>query len=257
MKIYDIWCSGGKDSVAAALVALEKINDSRKRLVFIEEFSIPDEVEFPRAIDYVREFSKWLGLELVVIRPEVDYWEKVKEWGYPGIIRHRWCYRVLKKEPVKKFLESELRQGFRPTWILGIRKGESRRRDRIYRFGERYYYRYGKYYVEIWLPILKYSERDVDEVIRRYNPPKNPLWKTGFSLECICLAGTSIGQLDRIIRTYPGLAEYLARMDEEVQRHRRREEPIRPHALQNKKMPLHEYIRRKLREKTLDDYIDQ
>jgi len=33
------------------------------------------------------------------------------------------------------------------------------------------------------------------------------------------------------------------------------EEPIRPHALQNLKIPLHEYIKRRLSEKTLEDYI--
>jgi len=256
MKVYDIWCSGGKDSVAAALVALESIKDrDRCRLAFIEELRLPDDVDVPRPIDYVSEFADWLGLELIVVRPKIDYWEKVKEWGYPGIIKHRWCFRVLKKEPVTRFLEDEYKRGLRPTWVLGIRKSESRRREKIYKYGERYHYRYGRHYVEIWLPILNYSKHDVEEVIRKYNPPRNPLWKVGFSLECICLAGTSIGQLNRLIREFPSLAKYLAEMDEEVQRNRRRKEPFRPHPLQNIRMPLHEYIRMKLREKTLEDYI--
>lgn len=256
MKIYDIWCSGGRDSVAASIAALNSLEDKNARMVFIDEFRLPRDLGVPRAIDYVREFSEWLGVDLVVIEPEVDYWEMVKRYGYPGLLKNRWCLRVLKLNPIKKFLEAEVSMGYRPTWVLGIRRSESRRRERIYKYGGRYHYRYGKNYVEIWLPILYLSKSEVDDIIKRYKPPKNPLWEMGFSMECICMAGMTRRRLDIMISRFPKLAKYLADMDREVQSSRIREEPIRPWPLSNVSMPLHKYIEERLRQKTIDIYID-
>ena len=142
--------------------------------------------------------------------------------------------------------EQEAEEGLDPVWVVGIRRGESRRRSKLFRT-EYTRWKVGRHYTRYWFPILNCSERDVRDIIKQHNPPTNPLWRYGFSFECLCLAGMSRRKLDELIVRFPKLALYLAEKDEEVQRYMRRGASY-PTPLLDVKVPLHVYVRRRLRE---------
>jgi 3'-phosphoadenosine 5'-phosphosulfate sulfotransferase (PAPS reductase)/FAD synthetase len=259
-RIYDLFVSGGKDSVVSATVAYEEAKEQGipARIVFINElpaFKVPPDVLPFNPLEYVREFAKWLGADLIVLEPEFDFWEGVKKWGYPMIFHNRWCYDKIKASVLTKFIEQEIREGYsQRTWVLGIRASESTRRAKIWGLGrKRYIYQFRGYWVEYYLPILDWTEEQVENFIRERGIPKNPLWSFGFSFECLCLAGTTLKKLDEIIAKAPRLAQWLAEKDREIQRHRR-SCPGYPAPLLNKKIQLHEYIEHKLKQQKLTEY---
>jgi 3'-phosphoadenosine 5'-phosphosulfate sulfotransferase (PAPS reductase)/FAD synthetase len=263
-EVFDLFVSGGKDSVVAATVAFEEAR--RKgvpaRVVFINElpaFKVPEDVLPFNPLDYVKRFSEWLGVELVVLEPKVDFWEGVKQRGYPHIIGRRWCFELMKREVLKEFVVREIREGYaKRTWVLGIRVNESSYRKKYWAHAikqNRWLTLIGGYRVEYYLPIADWSESQVNRFIEERGIPVNPAWRYGFSFECLCLAGTPLSTLDRIIAELPELARWLAERDKEVQATRRSGEPGYILALLDKRITLHEYIERKLKQPKLTQYM--
>ena len=110
-------------------------------------------------------------------------------------------------------------------------------------------------FVEYYLPILDWNEDQVNRFIEEKSIPHNPAWDFGWSFECLCLAGTTIKKLDEIIAKAPELAKWLSEKDREIQ-WARRSGPGYLAPLLDKKMTLHEYIERKLRQPKLTQYIE-
>jgi 3'-phosphoadenosine 5'-phosphosulfate sulfotransferase (PAPS reductase)/FAD synthetase len=264
MKVYDLFVSGGKDSVVSATIAYEEAKSRQipVRVVFINEipaFQVPINILPFNPLDYVKRFSEWLGVELIVLEPKINYWEGVKKWGYPHIIEKRWCFELMKREVLKEFIIREMKEGYTSrTWVLGIRVNESSYRRKYWANAlkqNRWLTSIGGYTVEYYLPIASWSEEQVDKFIRERKIPENPAWRYGFSFECLCLAGTPLSTLDRIIAEFPKLALWLAEKDKEVQASRRSKEPGYILALLPKRMTLHEYIEKKLKQPRLTQFI--
>jgi 3'-phosphoadenosine 5'-phosphosulfate sulfotransferase (PAPS reductase)/FAD synthetase len=262
--IYDLFVSGGKDSVVAATIAYEEARQKGvpARVVFINElpaFKVPEEVLPFDPLGYVKKFSEWLGVDLVVLEPKVDYWEGVKRWGYPHVIGNRWCFDGMKREVLREFAVREVREGYtRRTWVLGIRVNESTIRKRLWAEAaktNRIPTLIGGYRVEYYLPIASWDERQVDRFIEEKGIPRNEAWKFGWSMECLCLAGTPLRDINRIIAYAPKLAEWLAQKDREVQKEKRDGRPAYVLALLDKRITLHEYIEKKLRQPKLTQYV--
>jgi len=261
-RIYDLFVSGGKDSVVAATIAYEEARQAGipARVVFINElpaFKVPPDVLPFDPLGYVREFARWLNADLVVVDVEFDYWEGVKRWGYPLLFHHRWCYDKMKAAALVKFVEREIREGYsQRTWVLGIRASESRRRAKIWgSMGKRYTYWFRGYRVEYYLPILDWTEEQVAKFIEERGIPRNPAWQFGWSFECLCMAGTTIRKLDEMIARAPELARWLAERDREVQV-ARRSGPAYTAPLVDRRVTLHEYVERKLRQPKLTQYLE-
>jgi 3'-phosphoadenosine 5'-phosphosulfate sulfotransferase (PAPS reductase)/FAD synthetase len=260
-RVYDVFVTGGRDSTCAAAVACREAEELGIpcRLIFIDEtkaFGVPEGFMPYRPLDYVKELSKFLGVELLVLEPRFDFWEGVRRWGYPHLRHHRWCYHFLKERPLLELAQEERSQGIQPTWVTGIRRGESRRRAELYRL-KRYHRRVGRFWVEYYHPILDWSDGQVDAFLRGLEGeglPKNLLWDAGFSCECLCMAGTTRRQLDRLIALCPELAKWLAQRDEEVQAFMRKHASyVRP--LYGLRRTLREYVEERLRQRTLQDFV--
>ena len=261
-KVYELLVSGGKDSVAAATIAFEEARrlGIDARVVFINElraFRVPEDALPHKPVDYVKRFAQWLGAELVVLEPEFDFWDGVKRWGYPHVFHNRWCMLYLKRRPLERFAHEEIRRGFLPVFVTGIRRDESFRRAQIYT-AKRMMFDYGGVRLENYYPILNWSDEQVESFIRERGVPENPLWRLGFSFECICMAGTSVKQLNRVIAEFPRLAEFLAEMDREINQPQNRWSGTvglpTPLYKAGVKKPLWQYIEEKLRQKTMLDY---
>ena len=255
--IFDCFFSGGRDSALTCYIAHKVANALGKqfRLVHIDtKISIPDTRE------YVEKYAEWIGAELVVVTTKYDYFKSVKEWGYPSVIKNRWCWRYLKQEPLYEFRINELREREREAlWVLGIRRSES-----VFRLEN-----YGKLkntltramiknlHVTEWLPILYLSSKDIDILINKFNIPKNPVWqKLGISGECLCLAGTSKKTLEALFSQYPDIAEEFYQFDKSlVPKHNN---SLIPLGLWNEKKRLYQFIeevRKKKRQTKIDEYF--
>ncbi len=263
-RIYDLFVSGGKDSVVAATIAYDEARQAGipARVVFINElpaFKVPEEILPFNPLGYVKKFSEWLGVDLVVLEPKFDYWEGVKKWGYPHVIGNRWCFERMKRDVLREFVVREIREGYVDrTWVLGIRVSESTLRKRFWLeavTSKRIRSWIGGFMITYYLPIADWSEKEVDWFIEERGIPRNEAWKFGWSMECLCLAGTPLRDIDRIIAYAPRLAEWLARKDREVQAEKRDGRPAYVLALLDKRMTLHEYIERKLKQPKLTQYM--
>jgi 3'-phosphoadenosine 5'-phosphosulfate sulfotransferase (PAPS reductase)/FAD synthetase len=257
--VYDLFVSGGRDSVVAATIGFQEAREkgAQARVVFINElksFRIPENILPYSPLTYVRQFSEWLGVRLVVLEPNIDFWEGVKKWGYPLVYDKRWCFHFMKKKVLEKFAVNERRDGYSPTWVTGIRRSESSRRSEIFN-RKRYIYKVGEVYLEYYHPILDWEGKQVEEYIVDRKIPVNPLWEIGFSFECLCMAGVSKKKLDRIMLEMPKLAEWLSQRDREVQACRKSGEPAYVNPLLREKITLYEYLEDRKKQSKITSYI--
>ena len=166
--------SGGKDSLAA-LVYLKYI--AKKASNDLSAIYVDTTVGLAENMTYVREVCKYLGVNLKVVRPTLDYFTLAKKWGIPSF-GCRWCCRELKIKPIGKFLDS-IKE---PKVIFdGIRAAESSTR---------------KQYIPIWYhpsfkclsvsPIFYWSDHQVNSLINSNGIPRTLLHQLGTSTECWC-----------------------------------------------------------------------
>lgn len=163
MKKY-VSFSGGKDSLVV-LHRMLKEWDKNFDVIYIDT-----SIALPECNEYVSKICKEWNLNLIVLKPEKDFWEHVKTSGFPRtVFPYRWCVEALKMRPLKKFLKDK--QG--SLEALGIRKLESN--DRKERYKETIYWdeRGGiwRYY-----PILYWTDDQINNYIKSHNLPVNPCY---------------------------------------------------------------------------------
>ena len=171
--------------------------------------------------EYVKRYAEWLGVELIVIKPERTFKEYAEKFGmWPSLYpqRFRWCYRYLKLQPLVKYIHSEYRED--DLVVMGVRKGESKFRDKFYTavFFER---DYDGVRARVWAPLLHVDEPTLARLIERYGIPKNPVWRFGFSGECLCLAGSPIHNIALVLRYFPEERKMLLEIDDVINKNRR------------------------------------
>ena len=252
MTTIHCFFSGGRDSAVACAIA-KKVADVRGwyfRLIHIDTTIGLEETE-----KYVREYARWLGAELIVLRPEYTFEQYVAKYPYWPHIRPqwaRWCYHKLKRRPTERYIKQHYRPG--DVIVLGVRGPESLFRMSKYTavFDEKYY-RDAKVLAKIWLPLLYVSDEMVDKLIRRFGIPESPVWRIGSSGECFCLAGSSEASVIRAVKAFPELAERLIKIDDIIHQNRRKGESY-PIFLKNKRIRLKVWIQNVTRQPTLLDY---
>ena len=255
--IFDCFLSGGRDSALTCYVAYKVARALSKKFRLVH---IDTGIALQETRDYVERYAEWLGADLIVVRTPYDYFELVKKFGYPSVLNNRWCWRLLKQEPLYQFRISELREREdNALWVLGIRSNESLFRLETYGKLRNTLTRAkikGLPVVE-WLPILHLTSNQVDFLLRKFAIPENPVWrKIGISGECLCLAGTSKKVLEALFMNYPDVAEKFYKFDKSlVPRHTN---SLIPLGLWGEKKRLYEFIeevRNKKRQSTLLEYM--
>lgn len=134
--------SGGKDSRAVAQVALALVADGRiappRRAVFWTADTLQEYERFwmqaERALAELTDFSRGLGIETYSFTatpvPQNDFWVRIAGYGLvPPTPRMRWCTAKMKIEPARRILRKHGWAG--APLLLGVRKGESSRRDEV------------------------------------------------------------------------------------------------------------------------------
>lgn len=104
---------------------------------------------------------------VTIMRPTTSFFELVRKKGMPTR-RARFCCSYLKEYPVLPFA------------VQGIRRSESVKRQKIYKETEpnicRIYSGYATKHVNVLLPILTWSNEDVEEFVRCRNITLHPLY---------------------------------------------------------------------------------
>ena len=120
-------------------------------------------IDPPQTIAHARE----MGAE--VIRPKKTFFQLVSEFGYPNRFQ-RFCCSVLKEYKVCD------------RAIQGIRRSESRKRAEKYKEPEVCRVYSAKEKVKVYLPILEWTDQDVEEFIKERNIKCHPLYYRGGNL---------------------------------------------------------------------------
>jgi len=225
MTTIHCFFSGGRDSALACFIAKQV---AQRRGWSFRLVHIDTTVSIKQTREYVHQYAQWLGAELVIIRPEKTFKEYAKKFGmWPGLYpqRYRWCYRYLKLQPLIKYIHENYREG--DVVVMGVRKSESRFRDKFYM--QTFFVRdYDGVKAQVWAPLLFVDEPTLARLIDQFKIPRNPVWKFGFSGECLCLAGSPVHNVALVLRYFPEERRMLLEIDDAINSNRKSGKPSAP-----------------------------
>ncbi len=253
MTTVHCFFSGGRDSALACYIAHLVARRRNWRFVLVH---IDTTISIRQTREYVKQYAEWLGAELIIIRPEKTFKEYAEEYGFWPLLlktRYRWCFRVLKLTPTVGYLRKNYRDG--DLVVLGVRKGESRFRDSLYT--TTFFVRdYDGVRARVWAPLLHVDEPTLVRLIEQFGIPRNPVWRFGFSGECLCLAGTSLHTITLILQHFPEERKMLLEIDDVINNKQGRRRPSAPYAVWRASSPtLRAFYERVVKtQTTLDDF---
>lgn len=195
--------SGGNDSLATLAYLKEIAKEVKGDLTAIY---VDTTAGLPENTRYVKEVCEYLGVNLKIVRPKVDYFTLAKKWGIPSF-KYRWCCRELKIKPIKEYLNS-LRE---PKVVFdGIRAVESTAR---------------RQYIPIWYhpsfkclsvsPIFYWSNEQVISYVNSNGIPKTFLHSLGTSTECWCGAYKTKSDFEKLFNLDRDMFYKLVEVEEE------------------------------------------
>jgi hypothetical protein len=255
MTAIHCFFSGGRDSAVACYIAHRVAQRRGWRFVLVH---IDTTIAIKQTREYVKQYAQWLGVELTVIRPKKTFKEYATQRGmWPSLYptQYRWCYFDLKLEPTVAYLKENYREG--DLVGLGVKGPDSRFRLWEYTsaFFERNYNKRLK--AKAWAPLWRATDEVVERLIRRHNIPRNPVWRFGFSGECLCLAGMPLHKVALILRFFPEETRELLEVDKIINGNRRSEKPSAPFRVwQAGYQTLQEFYEQVVKSQlTLDDFL--
>ena len=219
-ETYTIAVSGGKDSTATALWALEHLPRERLRFVFCDTGA-----EWPETYDYLTYLEReleikidriWNGLKpLPAGSKERQSWasepglfDMVRARGmWPGA-RFRYCTKYLKSWPLRLYA------GEGDVILFGQRADESKARSTLPDFtanGDDSFHRNA-----IYRPVLEWSERDVWEYLRRRGILPNPMYNYAMRCGCWCCIMGKKREILAFCRLHPEIARKAADLEQEI-----------------------------------------
>lgn len=198
--------SGGKDSVAAALVADEAIQQNYQKTPVV--VYLDTTVGIPANRIYVEELCDRMGWQLWTLRTQEHYRNRVRDNGHPGPADHGRTYNVLKGRQLSKLATISSN----PVYVTGINKEESPDRAK----SDKADYTQRRWHVK---PVFTWEEEEIMEYVKQNAPVQNPLWGTNYFQDCACgamatpeelidAAGDGFEWFVQRIREYEESAEY-------------------------------------------------
>lgn len=201
--------SGGKDSTCMLLIMLER-NMSIDDIIFCDTG-----MEFPSMYEHIDRVEQYIGRKITRLKPPHSFvyyfaeYEKTRGknkgecgYGWPRMWA-RWCTRVLKQEPTKRYLKSV---GYYIQYI-GIAADEPKRHVNIPKNTVHPLYDWG-ITESIALQYCYENGFDWGGLYERFN-----------RTSCWCCPLQRMGDLRNLRKYYPELWEKLLKMDEMVPYH--------------------------------------
>jgi len=173
---YIVSMSGGKDSTACLLYALNNLNRDDVIPVFIDT-----KWEHELTYEYLDYLEHKLNISIIRLESEGMLSLCIRKKFMPNRIM-RFCTEELKIKPFNKWLyENFVSKNIDFIVIQGIRRDESKSRENTLTFVEKKQTYNGRsFIVKVLYPIAYWSEKEVFEYIAKNGIEVNPLYKRGF-----------------------------------------------------------------------------
>jgi len=191
--------SGGKDSVAAALLADKAVQRNYQKnpvAVYLDTG-----IGIPANRIYVEELCDRMGWSLWTLRTHENYDKVVTENGCPGPANHTTTYNQLKGRQLSKLATV----ASNPVYISGINKYESDARAKTDKAQQERRWWHAK-------PVFEWTDEQIREYVDTHAPVSNPLWDTNYFQDCACGAMASPEEL--IDATADGFEWFVQRIRE-------------------------------------------
>lgn len=206
--------SGGKDSTVAILETLKQYPKKEISLVFEDTGA-----EYLETLPQVQKIANILELPLVVIKAELDFWQRVKKTGYFPRPQYRFCTSRLKKQIFEHWLRQN-RGNFGDEIIVvsGIRAEESNSREKMtpWRNMERLSLKRGGSDVWGWLPCFNMSEGEIYARIKAEGLPLHPCYEFAKRCSCWCCIFASKCEVRTYAEMHPELYEAACLVEDEI-----------------------------------------
>jgi 3'-phosphoadenosine 5'-phosphosulfate sulfotransferase (PAPS reductase)/FAD synthetase len=127
--------SGGKDSTVMLDVMAKECREYITGVVHVRTG-----ISVPQTLEFCAERTKALGLEFIDLHTKANYWEMIREYGFPGPGIHNIYYNELKGDVIDAFVQSEKSKSNRfdrIALVTGVRIDESKLRAQTSRDVER------------------------------------------------------------------------------------------------------------------------
>jgi 3'-phosphoadenosine 5'-phosphosulfate sulfotransferase (PAPS reductase)/FAD synthetase len=175
--------SGGRDSLVALHITTKLANTLHKQ---VHALHVDTTAATPGNREYVERSCKELGVDLIVLKPKVDYFTLVEKWGFPVMTR-RWCKRYLKVFPVRDFLRDKDREKL--ILVDGVRAQESwmKRSIRNQTVEKPWRTYHDVLKCQVIHPVYDWSLDLVIAYVQRNQLQENPLYEVyGKAFDCWC-----------------------------------------------------------------------
>lgn len=195
--------SGGKDSLAVLSLVIEACKSLNRKVVAVHADTT---VGIPDNLGYVTTTCQHLGSELVIVRPEKDYFELAQRKGLPRF-GARWCCGELKVKPLSNYF---LSQPGDKIIFDGIRSEESKPREAMPKFS---WHKYFSGYV--YHPIKDWTTEQLYSYLADKNLSINPLYAKGFrrASECWCGVFKGVAEFKILKDAYPNFFNRLVELE--------------------------------------------
>jgi len=197
-------CSGGKDSTALLLWAIENLQDIKP--VFADTGN-----EHEWTLEYIDYLEQATGIKIERVRNSLTFFELCKKKKIFPSPRIRFCTGELKMKPIRNYLTTlpEL-----TTMLTGERRDESRNRRCKPDWEWSEFYK-----TDIWRPLADWTVKQVFDIHRRHNIKPNPLYKLGFSrVGCMPCIMERKSTIEIIARLFPEHIDKIRQWEEEMRK---------------------------------------
>jgi len=218
-ETYIVSYSGGKDSTATALWALENLPREKLRFVFCDTGA-----QWPENLPYLKYVEGKLGVEIdriragdrerpdtrdhSVFRDHTNLFDMIRARGKWPNARYRYCTAYLKRWPITLYARSKSS----PVLLFGQRKQESKTRGKMPQYDPSG----NKTGVPIYRPVFHWSEDDVWQYLADRDILPNPVYNYANRANCWCCPMARPRELFNFCRKYPEEARRWADLEIEI-----------------------------------------
>ena len=219
-ETYIVAYSGGKDSTATLLWALDNLPRERVRAVFCDTGA-----EWPETYDYLDYIERELGIEIERIKagdrklppkrdgtpPPIEstatsLWHLCQLRGDWPKHRARSCTTYLKWWPCR-LLSYELDH---PVILEGVRAEESKSRQQA---GPGLHHNGA---TPVWRPVFYYTEKEIWDFLRAHHILPNPVYNHAPRVGCWCCIMGRPREVLNFCRLHPDIAQVAADLEQEI-----------------------------------------
>ncbi len=206
--------SGGVDSSAAALKALEIYPREEIQLLYQDT-----DADYLETVPHVRKIAEMLDLPLTILRDDLGFWGRARQYGKFPFPETRVCTRRLKADVTEKWIRANRdKLGDEVIQIYGFRAEESQGRANMETFvvNKRLTLKRGDFKAYYSLPVHKMSKVEVKEYVTANGLPLHPCYEFSERCSCWCCIFQPPHVVNEYAKMQPKLYEQACLIEDEI-----------------------------------------